>query len=144
MFIAGGGEIASKEGTTQGDPLAMPWYSINTERLIYWLKSVKSLLEKIKQVWLADDAAAGGLLKDLFDWFQLLTERGGPLGYFVNGSKSWLIVKKEEDIVRAREIFGYQFNITTEGQRHLGASLGSPAFKREYCTEKVNSWSKQL
>ena len=67
------------------------------------------------QVWLADDAAAGGLLKDLFDWFYLLTERGGPLGYFVNGSKSWLIVKTEEDVARAREIFGDQFNITTEG-----------------------------
>ena len=48
--------------------LAIPtWYSINTERLIYWLKSVKYLVEKIKQVWLADDTAAGGLLKDLFD-----------------------------------------------------------------------------
>ena len=58
--------------------------------------------------WLADDAAAGGLLKDLFDWFQLLTERGGPLGYFVNASKSWLIVKKEEDVARAREIFSDQ------------------------------------
>ena len=26
----------------------------------------------------------------------------------------------------------------------LGASLGSLAFKRYYCTEKVNSWSEQL
>ena len=83
-------------------------------------------------------------MKDLFDWFQLLTERGGPLGYFVNGSKSWLIVKKEEYVARAREIFGDQVNITTEGQRHLGASLGSLDFKRDYCTEKVNSWSEQL
>ena len=32
--------------------------------------------------------------------------------YFVNGSKSWLIVKKEEDVARAREIFGDQVNIT--------------------------------
>ena len=105
---------------------------------------MKCLLEKIKQAWLADDTAAGGLLKDLFDWFQLLTERGGPLGYFVNGSKSWLVVKKEDDVARAREIFGDRVNITTEGQRHLGAALGSLAFERDYCTEKVNSWSEQL
>ena len=51
---------------------------------------------------------------------------------------------KSEDVARPKEIFGDQVNITTEGQRHLGASLGSLDFKKDYCTEKVNSWSEQL
>ena len=34
LFISGGGEISSQEGTTQGDPLAMPWYAINTNLTI--------------------------------------------------------------------------------------------------------------
>ena len=38
LFICGGGEILSQEGPTQGDPLAMPWYSVNTSIMIQSLK----------------------------------------------------------------------------------------------------------
>ena len=38
LFVAGGGVILSKEGTTQGDPLAMPWYSLNTVNIINYLR----------------------------------------------------------------------------------------------------------
>ena len=34
LFINGGSEILSTEGTTQGDPWAMPWYSLNTVTII--------------------------------------------------------------------------------------------------------------
>ena len=37
LFISGHGEILSAEGTTQGDPLSMPWFSINTSPLIEYL-----------------------------------------------------------------------------------------------------------
>ena len=60
LFITGGAEIQSQEGTTQGDPLAMAWYSIATSLLI-----LRRLIEKILQAWLADDAAAAGALEHL-------------------------------------------------------------------------------
>ena len=63
LFIAGGGEILSREGTTQGDPLAMPFYAVFTSLLITILRQK---FDCIKQVWLADDASAAGNLDHLY------------------------------------------------------------------------------
>ena len=57
LFVCGGGDILSQEGTTQGDLLAMPWYSINTSIMI---QSLRTSTPGVKQVWLADDSAGGG------------------------------------------------------------------------------------
>ena len=46
------------------DPLAMPWYAINT--------SINSVL---------------------YNWYELFSQEGKKFGYLVNGSKSWLIVR---------------------------------------------------
>ena len=54
LFICGGGEILSQEGTTQGDPLAMPCYSVNTSIMI---QSLRTSTPGVKQIWLADDSA---------------------------------------------------------------------------------------
>ena len=64
LFICGGGEILSQEGTTQGDPLAMPWYSVNTSIMI---KNLRAHCPMVKQVWLADDSAGGGRIAQLYD-----------------------------------------------------------------------------
>jgi len=53
--------ILSKEGVTQGDPLSMYVYAIDTLTLIQSLHSPQSWT----QLWYADDASAGGLLKNL-------------------------------------------------------------------------------
>ena len=52
LFICGGGEILPQEGTTQGDPPAMPWYSVNTSIMI---QSLRAQCPMVKQVWLADE-----------------------------------------------------------------------------------------
>ena len=80
LFVAGGGVILSKEGTTQGDPLAMPWYSLNSISIITHLRIEDP---QVKQVWFADDAAATGKIKKLYDWYCHLETHGLKYGYHV-------------------------------------------------------------
>ncbi|KAG1679220.1 putative phosphoenolpyruvate synthase [Nymphon striatum] len=145
LFISGGGEILSKEGTTRGDPLAMHWYSINTLMMITDLKTcIPSTCTPIKQVWLADDAASAGNLNSLQIWYESLMAIGKKHGYFVNGSKSWLIVKSDKLHGDAERIIGETVNITSKGKRHLGAVIGSKAYKKEYCDTMVHDWVNEL
>ena len=92
LYICRGGEIFSQEGTTQGDPLAMPWYSVNTSIMIL---SLRTSTPGVKQVWLADDSAGGGQIVPLYNLYNHLSQEGKKYGYLVNGSKSWLIVKSD-------------------------------------------------
>ena len=62
-----GSYILSQEGTTQGDPLAMPMYALGTVPLIQQLADFK-----VSQMWYADDASAGGSLQSLRSWWDHL------------------------------------------------------------------------
>ena len=90
--------MTSREGTTQGDPLAMAMYAIGTQPLIHRLNGIA------KQVWYADDSAAGSSLERLRRWWDLLEEIGPHYGYFPNGSKTY-IVAKPEVAETAKEVF---------------------------------------
>ena len=59
-------------------------------------------------------------------------------------SKSWLIVKEQYSQYAAEVFAGTGIQITTEGQRHLGAVIGSPTFKDKYVTEKIDGWIDEL
>lgn len=65
---------------------------------------------------------------------------GGKYGYLVNGSKSWLIVKTRELVSEAEQVFGDEANISTEGERHLGAVIESEKYEDQYCSEKNYKW----
>ena len=73
----------------------------------------------------------------------MITE-GKKYGYYVNESKSWLIVKSLELVSEANTIFGKSVNITNEGKRHLGAVIGSQKYKGQYCSKKVDTWVTEL
>ena len=79
--------ILSEEGTTQGDPLAMPMYAIAMIPLI------RCLNYDVTQVCYADDACACGRLYSLHQWWDQLCKLGPGFGYFPNASKTWLVVK---------------------------------------------------
>ena len=85
LFMSGGQEIMSSEGTTQGDPLAMQFYALGTNPL---LKFLQSNVPEVSQVWLADDATGAGKLPSLKAWWDLVISEGSKLGYHVNEGKS--------------------------------------------------------
>ena len=61
-----------------------------------------------------------------------------PFGYFPNTKKCWLTIKPEREQA-ARKVFrDTAINVTIEGDKHLGAALGSRSFLEEYVGEKVD------
>ena len=98
----------------------------------------------VKQVWLSDDSAGGGSIVQLYNWYKHLSKEGQKFGNLVNGSKSWLIVKSGELAKEAKRVYGEEVNITTEGQRHLGAVIASQEYKDQYCEEKVWAWKEEI
>jgi hypothetical protein len=136
LFVVGGQELKSVEGTTQGDPLAMSLYAISLQPLISHLQ----VSSATKQCWFADDAAGSGALCELKKWWSVLLESRPPLGYFPNAKKCWVIAKPEKEAL-VREVFeDTVINVTVEGQKHLGAVIGSRDFLESYVCEKVDGW----
>ena len=98
----------------------------------------------VKQCWFADDATGAGSLGELKKWWGVLNESGQSLGYFPNAKKCWLIVKPEKEEA-ARDLFDQtSISISTRGQKHLGAVLGSRSYLEEYVSEKVDNWVDQV
>ena len=128
LFITGGKEILSTEGTTRGDPLAMGLYALSIQPLITSLQAQSDA----KQCWFADDASGAGTISEIKQWWDALNLLGPDLGYFPNAKKCWIIAKPEKQAL-AREVFNdTAVNVTVEGQRHLGAVIGSRDFLENF------------
>ena len=75
-------------------------------------------------VSLADDITGAGKFRKLRKWWDTVVEHGRKLGYYVNEGKSWIIIRDPNNLRLAQEIFeGTGIKFTTEGKRHLGASI---------------------
>jgi hypothetical protein len=133
----GGAELVSCEGTTQGDPLAMPLYALSLIPFIHRLHGL------CKQAWYADDAQAAGQLQDLRTWWDLLVSNGPAYGYYVNPGKTKLVVKSSL-LDEALVIFEGTGITITEGSRDLGSAIGSASFVAKYAADKVTDWTKEM
>ena len=106
--------------------------------------SVKENHDRKKNIAFADDLTSVCKMYELIEWWKNVLYYGPYLGYYINESKSWLIIK-EEYIQRAKETFrDYNIKITTDGHRHLGAVVGSNENKEVSAIAKVSEWIKQL
>ena len=99
-----GGEpeiILSKEGVTQGDPLAMALYGIS---LLPLAEIMPKRFPDVLQPWYADDAAMQGRPDQVAAWFKLLCDLGPHFGYFPEPEKSFAIcpLATEDDVKAAR------------------------------------------
>ena len=150
LFLVGGVEIPSDEGTTQGDPTAMPTYALGIRPLLLCLaqpnnnREIDGMRDIARQAAYADDLAGGGTIDQLKIWWDIVVKYGPYLGYHAKPSKSWLIVKVEY-LEYAKQVFdGTGLQITTEGKRHLGAVVGTEDFKNEYVAGKIEDWIEEL
>ena len=153
LFVTGGMELSSEEGTTQGCPLSMALYALSVIPLINKCRNTATTnCSAATQIWFADDAAAGGQLEALHHFWTLLTQHGPAYGYFPKPSKSFLVVKPGRNANAERVFSGTGVQLTDDapnleykaGQRHLGAAVGSAEYVAAYLDEKVAHWSKQV
>ena len=144
LFIIGGGELFSNEGTTQGDTTSMGAYARGILPLLQFLLDFISVNElNAKEVAFADNFTVPGKLSSIKDYWSQLTSIRSKYGYFPKASKSYLIVK-EDQLPNATTLFdNSNIYITVEGKRHLGAIVGSDSYKHEYVDDLVKDWNSQ-
>ena len=82
--------LFSKEGVTQGDPLAMVVYGIG---MLPLTRILQEMVKDLLQLWYADNASAGGKFNKILVYYNLLQQEGPKQGYFPGQPKSILIVK---------------------------------------------------
>ena len=145
LFIIGGGEIQSTEGTTQGDPAAMVIYAIAIIPLIFMLVEIRMQDNNhTKTAAYAGDLTVAGPIDQIRIWWNRLCRSGPKFGYFSEGSKLWIAVR-ENAKERAQTISdNTKIKIATDGQRHLGTVIGTASFKKNYMKEKINQWIQEL
>ena len=95
LFIIGGKELKSNEGTTQGDPVSMAIYAIGVIPLINMLIDIVviSTESQVSVLAYVDDFSAAGKLDDLRKWWDTLTIIGSKFGYYPEPTKTWLVIK---------------------------------------------------
>ena len=100
---------------------------------------------EVCQVCLADDISGADSLDDLIIWWKNVISEGKMFEYLVNEKKNWLILEDHGNLQEAQRLFSNTgIMLTTDGQRHLGDSIGTSNFCAQYAAEKVEKWCNEL
>ena len=147
LYVAGANEpFHSDEGVTQGDNSAMGFYACSMMPLLKQLVMKKEITveeyQHLKQIWYADDAAAGGKLDDIQKWWTKLCKLGPTFGYHPKPSKSWVIVKPQY-LEKARRLFP-EVKVTDVGRKYLGSFIGTEEGKSKFVESKVKEWMTDI
>ena len=136
LFVAGSGELASREGTTPEDPLSMPFYALATLPLV---RHLQEACPTTRQVWYADDSGGVDRLRKLRVWWEVICSVGKRYGYFTNSAKTVLLVRAHL-VTLAHELFeGTGVQIATNGARYLGSAIGDQAFRGSFLAQRSRS-----
>ena len=131
--------LHSKEGVTQGDPLAMIAYSIWVLPLI---RKLRNAHPRVNQPWYADDVGAGGTFQQILEHFWDLQARGPDRGYYPESTKSILVVAPG-NVDRAEEHFrGLGIRVVT-GHRYRGGYIGDGEAERSWLRKKIKGGRSQ-
>lgn len=141
LFVSGVKDeiLKSKEGTTQGDNLAMSFYACAVTKLI---QDLRISSPDSKTVWFADDSASAGSVDSVLKWWNDLKKLGPKYGYYPKPNKTWLIVKPSFHQY-ARQKFE-DINITTDGHRYLGSFIGTDSGKENFVKGLVAKWKEDI
>ena len=93
--------LHSKEGVTQGGPLAMIAYG---NRVLPLLRELRGAHPQGTQPWYADSTGVGGKVQNILEHFRDLQARGLAQGYYPERTKRILVVTPG-NVARAEEHF---------------------------------------
>ena len=123
----------------------MPMYSIATQPLMNKVKASLPQDDQPKHMFYADDGSAAGSLAQLKKYWDAILEHGPKFGYFPNPKKTILVIKGAHLQHKADAIFeNAGVKITTDGEKHLGAAIGSIEFRDRFVGEKIRIWVKDV
>ena len=137
--------IYSKEGVTQGDPLAMVCYGVDTVPIIDKMANIRGT----HQQWFADDAGVAGSLENIKIYFNKLCEEGTKMGYYPQEAKSVFVMGRgmidgfgfSQDNEERTNEGSFKF---VEGHRYLGGFIGDKDRRIDYVREKIMNWVKVI
>jgi len=130
--------IFSKEGVTQGDPIAMYMYGVGITPMI---REMKKQCPGFKDSWYADDGAGQGHFEDIREYLNKLTVVGKVYNYYPEIQKS-IVVVREQELESAKNYFAenqLQVQVVT-GARYLGGYFGDRDSLTEWLILKMKDW----